>query len=170
MATRPTTDRVRESLFNILLARGDVPERVLDLYAGSGALGFEALSRGAKKVVFVDDKASACDSIRDNARTLGVEAACDVSRSRVHAWLSHATLEPFGWIFLDPPYAAEELDGALALLGSRPFAAPQATVVAEHEWRTALRDEYGALRVVDRRKYGQTGISLFSPSTEKEPA
>src|SRR5437763_200974 len=82
-ATRPTADRVREALFNILLSRGEVPERVLDLYAGSGALGLESLSRGVKQVVFVEEDPKTVEIIRANARELGVESACQIVCGRV---------------------------------------------------------------------------------------
>src|SRR5690348_4545839 len=77
-ATRPTSDKVREALFNILGVRGPVPERVLDLYAGSGALGLESLSRGAKRAVFVESDRPTCELIRKNAELLGLEAGIRV--------------------------------------------------------------------------------------------
>ncbi|HEY7957651.1 MAG TPA: 16S rRNA (guanine(966)-N(2))-methyltransferase RsmD [Polyangia bacterium] len=170
-ATRPTADRVREALFNILLARGPAPERVLDLYAGTGALGLEALSRGAHQAVFVDEAEDAIALISENALALGFSAACQPVRERVHTFLKRPPAAPFGWIFLDPPYATrpseKEMDRALALLGAGRWLAPDGVVVAEHEWRTAPAERHGALALSDRRRYGQTAVSIFTCTSEE---
>lgn len=166
--TRPTSDKVREALFNILSARGPAPARVLDLYAGSGALGLEALSRGATSALFVDADREACDLVRANAAQLGLGA--EVVCSPVVRWLAKATAEPFGWVFLDPPYEAHatgELDKALGLLADRGLLAPGGLAAAEHEWRhppkdrCAKRSDGPALRLSERRRYGQTTVSFY---------
>jgi 16S rRNA (guanine(966)-N(2))-methyltransferase RsmD len=160
--TRPTADRVREALFNILVARGEVPERVLDLYAGSGALGLEALSRGARDAVFVEEDARTVELIRQNARDLGLQDACRVVGARVREWLRKSPPNfQFGWIFLDPPYASDELDRALELLDEAALLQPGGVAVAEHEWRTAPSERHGGLALSDRRRYGQTALSFF---------
>jgi 16S rRNA (guanine(966)-N(2))-methyltransferase RsmD len=163
-ATRPTADRVRESIFNLLAARFELPRRVLDLYAGTGALGLEAVSRGAGAAVLVEESAKAARLIADNAAALGFGARSTVVTDRVVHWLSHggAGATTFGWVFLDPPYASHatgELDKALALLG--PLVERGGVVVAEHDWRHAPREEPGALALLDRRRYGQTAVSFY---------
>src|SRR5262245_35966215 len=154
--TRPTSDRVREAIFNIL---GPPPEgaRVLDLYAGAGGLGFEALSRGAAEVVFVDHSAEACRTIGDNARALGVADKVTVVRGDVRAVLARLA-GPFDWAFVDPPYAAADLDEALAALP------PVAVVVAEHDKRRPPSHRVGGLALADRRRYGDTAVSFYRPA------
>lgn len=157
--TRPTADRVREAVFNILAARGPTPARVLDLYAGTGALALEALSRGAREAVLVDVDPAALQAVRDNARALGLEAACRVVRDRVQAFLRKPSDLRFGWIFLDPPYAAGELDEALALLG--PWLDEGGLAIAEHPHKHPPPEEAGALALADRRRYGQSAVSFY---------
>ena len=134
---RPTSDRVRESLFN-LLAHGDygdppLPEgrRVLDLFAGTGALGLEALSRGAKWAVFIDDFAAARALIRENVDTLDVIGQTKIWR-RDATRLGPCRGEPFDLIFADPPYGSELAAKALASAREGGWIAPGAVVVLEH--------------------------------------
>jgi 16S rRNA (guanine966-N2)-methyltransferase len=160
--TRPTSDKVREAIFNILVTRAAVPERVLDLYAGSGALGLEALSRGAGAAVFVDADRDACDLVRKNAESLGLKNA-EVVCTPVVRFLAKAT-GAYGWIFLDPPYGSHqtgELEKALDLVGKRALLAPGGCCIAEHEWRHAPSADYAALALFDQRRYGQTVVSLY---------
>jgi 16S rRNA (guanine966-N2)-methyltransferase len=153
--TRPTADRVREAIFNILLARQDPPARVLDLYAGTGALGLEALSRGAGEAVFVESDPQACALIRENALALGF-SHFTIEESKV---LRYQPSGRFGWIFLDPPYASHELDKALRKL--EPHLDDGGVAVAEHEWRNAPAEKNGGLARIEVRRYGQTGVSFF---------
>jgi 16S rRNA (guanine(966)-N(2))-methyltransferase RsmD len=152
--TRPTSDRVREALFSILGAR--VAEaRVLDLFAGSGALGLEALSRGAAAVTFVERAPAARRALRANAETLGAEA--EIVRAEALKWLRAASGEArqYDLVFLDPPYRqAEGLGAALsdllpAVLGR------DALVVAESDRRTPLEL---TIPTLDERRYGDTLI------------
>jgi 16S rRNA (guanine966-N2)-methyltransferase len=180
-ATRPTADRVREALFNILCAHdlgaasGTVAGtvalkgRVLDLYAGTGALGLEALSRGAASAVFVDEAEEACRVVAANAAALGLTARCRVERDKALHFLRRA-LVPAGGAFelvlLDPPYAAREtgeLDKALGLLGERALIAPGGVAVAEHHWRTRTPERAGPLVRRDQRRYGETAVSFYMP-------
>ena len=162
-ATRPTADRVREALFNILLSGGEPPpSQVLDLYAGTGALGLEALSRGVERATLVEEHAPTASLIRENAAALGLEASVSVVAAKVHDWLRRATVEHgFGWVFLDPPYAqAGELEGSLRMLAGSALLSPGALVVAEHE----ARDQPMApdpLERVDQRSYGQTALTFW---------
>jgi 16S rRNA (guanine966-N2)-methyltransferase len=155
-ATRPTSDRVREALFSVL--GGSVQDaRVLDLYAGSGALGIEALSRGAASVLFVDRSPRAITAIRANLKALGIDA--DVRRLEARAALrtASARADAYDLVFLDPPYrrAAElgrELSEALAAV-----LAPRARVVSESDRRDPLELDFP---LVDERRYGDTVIRI----------
>ncbi len=161
-STRPTSDKVRQAIFNILVARGEPPPRVLDLYAGSGALGLEALSRGAGAALFVDADGDACDLVRANATALGLSG--EVKCMPVVRWLAKEGGGAFGWIFLDPPYDSHqtgELDKALGLIADKGLLDGDGVLVAEHEWRHAPEDCYGPLALFDRRRYGQTAVSFY---------
>jgi 16S rRNA (guanine966-N2)-methyltransferase len=154
-ATRPTSDRVREALFSIL---GDRVQdaRVLDLFAGSGALGLEALSRGAQSVTFVDDDRAAIAAIKANLAAL--KARAEVRQSDALRFLSGAL--QYDLIFLDPPYRlAERL--APPLSEALPAAlAPGAVAVAESDRRAPLALE---LPLNDERRYGDTLIRIYGP-------
>jgi len=153
-ATRPTADRVREALFSIL---GDVSGlRVLDLYAGSGALGIEALSRGAAAAVFVDSSQAAVTAIRRNLTELGLEAP--VQRRDALAYLAMAAGgDPYDLVFADPPY-----DSALRVgpdLAERlpPILSEDAVIVTESNKRAPLELPFPLLR---ERSYGDTRIAV----------
>ena len=162
---RPTSDRVRESLFN-LLAHGDygdppLPEgrRVLDLFAGTGALGLEALSRGAKWAVFIDDFAAARALIRENVDTLGVIGQTKIWR-RDATRLGPCRGDPFDLIFADPPYGSGLGIKALASAQQGGWIAPGAVVVLEHATAEAA-PAVDWLHPVDARRYGETTITIF---------
>ncbi len=170
-STRPTSDKVREAIFNILGSLTEPPARVLDLYAGSGALALEALSRGAGAAVLVDAERDACDLIRVNAGALGlsVEVVC----SPVVRWLAKEAGGAFGWIFLDPPYGSHEtgeLDKALDLVAKKGLLDASGIAVAEHDWRQAPDERYGPLALFDRRRYGQTAVSFYRHLDEAHAA
>jgi 16S rRNA (guanine966-N2)-methyltransferase len=157
--TRPTADRVREALFSILGARVD-GARVLDLFAGSGALGIEALSRGAESAVFVDDAPAAMRAIRGNLEALGIDA--DVRRSDALRFLGAApgSGAQYDLVFLDPPYRladtlADRLSEALPAV-----LAPGAVAVAESDRRAPLALD---LPLLDERRYGDTLIRIYGP-------
>jgi 16S rRNA (guanine966-N2)-methyltransferase len=154
-ATRPTSDRVREALFSIL---DDVEDaRVLDLFAGSGALAIEALSRGAADATLVDSSPAAVSAIRRNLERLGIQA--DVHRERVLRFLERARAgaPQYDLVFLDPPYRhagslSAELSAALV-----PVLAPSARIVAESDRRDPLKLEF---ELHDARRYGDTLIQI----------
>jgi 16S rRNA (guanine966-N2)-methyltransferase len=159
--TRPTSDRVREALFSIL---GDrvAGARVLDLFAGSGALAIEALSRGAAEAVLVDSSAAAVAAIRRNLAEVGVDA--EVRRQDALAYLRGASRDArqYDLVFLDPPYRhasalGRELSGALG-----PVLAPAARVVAESDRRAPLELDLDC-EVLDERRYGDTLIRIHGP-------
>jgi 16S rRNA (guanine966-N2)-methyltransferase len=162
---RPTSDRVRESLFN-LLTHGDygdppLPEgrRVLDLFAGTGALGLEALSRGAARAVFIDDFATARALIRQNVDTLGVIGQIKIWR-RDATRLGPCRGGPFDLIFADPPYGLELGAKALASAHQGGWITPGAVIVLEHA-AAENAPEADWLTCVDERRYGETAITIF---------
>ncbi|MEM6465691.1 MAG: 16S rRNA (guanine(966)-N(2))-methyltransferase RsmD [Pseudomonadota bacterium] len=156
---RPTSDRVRESLFNIL-ETGDFPgvdgARVLDLFAGTGALGFEALSRGAAFALFVDDGPAARALIRENIDALGVIGTTKLYR-RDATRLGENRGKPYDYVFLDPPYGQGLGERALASARAGGWLAEGAVVVWE-EGRDVNPPPW--LELVDRRRYGETRVSL----------
>ena len=156
---RPTTDRVRESLFNVLSHR-DVIEgaRVLDVFAGTGALGLEALSRGAVHATFIDDGRVAQGLIRENISKLGVGGTTRVIRKDATR-LPSCEGAPYDLIFLDPPYGKGLGERAMQCLFDGGWIAPGAAVVWEESRPIAPPDGFA---LVDQRKYGDSRISLLS--------
>jgi 16S rRNA (guanine966-N2)-methyltransferase len=153
---RPTPDRLREALFNILAPRieGAI---FADLYAGTGAVGIEALSRGARHSIFVEYKHAAVKTIRENLRSLGVEGRAEVRQGRATAMIPR--LEA-GIVFLDPPYALEnEYMAALDLLGEN---APP-LVIVQHPLRLKLAESYGDLHRTRLVKHGDNALSFYQP-------
>ncbi len=161
--TRPTADRVRETIFNILGQRLS-GERVLDLYAGSGALGLEALSRGAATAVLVERDREAAKICTENAATLGYGGRAEVVRAEVPAALGRIA-GPFDLVFVDPPYALGPGE-ALQLLAARGLVAPGGLVVAEHGKREETAAAYGDLVRMDLRRFGDTAVSFFERTQE----
>lgn len=163
--TRPTADRTRESLFNILSHRADFSferARVVDLYAGSGALGFEAMSRGGEFCLFVEIDAEARGAIRDNVEALGLFGATRVHRrSATMLGLKPAGVgAAFSLAFLDPPYGKNLAQPALAALKAGDWLAEGAIVVVEQGKDEAPVAEAG-FEEVDRRVYGAAQIGLY---------
>lgn len=156
---RPTSDRVRESLFNVL-EHGDYPAlegaRVLDLFAGTGALGFEALSRGAHHVTFIEKGRAGQTLIRKNASLLGCESQISML-ARDATKLGPNTGEPFDICFLDPPYHKELGAAALTVANAGHWLAPEALVILEEGGRTVLPD---GVALHDVRQYGDTYIHI----------
>ena len=157
---RPTTDRVRESLFNVL-THGDYPEiegaRVLDLFAGTGALGLEALSRGAAHVQFVDDGNKANALIKQNIQNLNLRNETNVYR-RNATKLGENRGEPFNLVFLDPPYGKGLGEKAIAACIAGNWIADNALIVWEEN--APITPPTG-LTILDSRKYGDTTITIL---------
>ncbi|MFW0784628.1 16S rRNA (guanine(966)-N(2))-methyltransferase RsmD [Gordonia sp. CPCC 206044] len=160
--TRPTSDRVREAVFNIIDARIDLDgARVLDLYAGSGALGLEALSRGAASAEFVDSRRKATTVIAANARACGVERRVRVTARPVATQLAGDPSELFDIVFLDPPYDLDNdaMSADLARVAAA-WAAPGALVVVERAIRAAVTEWPMGLRVLVSKTYGDTRVEV----------
>jgi len=156
MDVRPTPDRLREALFNVLAPR--IQALVFaDLYAGSGAVGIEALSRGAAKAIFVEQKFAAVRTIRENLRTLEIAGRAEVRQGRATAMIPRVEADI---VFLDPPYALEnEYAAALGLLGEK----PPALVIVQHPPRLKLADRYGQLHLTRLLKQGDNALSFYEP-------
>jgi 16S rRNA (guanine966-N2)-methyltransferase len=157
-AIRPTADRLRESLFNILVhAYGDPVSgaRVLDLFAGTGALGIEALSRGAAFVLFIDESAEARALLRENVATLGLGGASRIFRRDATKLGPAHPLAPFSLAFLDPPYGHALAAGALAAARAGGWLAPDALIVVEEAAKSAFAVPEGFMEA-ERRRYDDT--------------
>jgi 16S rRNA (guanine(966)-N(2))-methyltransferase RsmD len=166
--TRPTSDRLRETLFNVLVPRIE-GARFLDLYAGSGAVGLEALSRGARAAAFVEKAPAALKALRENLARLDANQGAQVAATSAGAFLRRvAAAEPFDIVFLDPPYDADtEYETVLGLLGgaSAGLLADGAVVVAEHRRKDQLASQYGALVRVRLLEQGDAGLSFFEAAS-----
>jgi len=163
---RPTPDRVREALFSMLASRLGSFEglRVLDLFAGSGALALEALSRGAETAFLVDQGAQAARVIPANIRACAMESRATFLRSGVLQALPRLQGgQVFDLIILDPPYGQELVAPVLVAVAKLGLLAPEGLVCAETDRRDPLPDTIGTLERVVLRQYGSTTIHLFSP-------
>lgn len=160
--TRPTADRVREAVFSALAARIDLDgSRVLDLYAGSGALGLEALSRGAAELVLVEADARAAAVARANVAAVGLPGA-SVRTSRVASLLAGGTDAPFDLVLADPPYAVTEVavTGVLTALLERGWLADDALVVLERASRGPSTTWPDGLDLLWERSYGEARLEI----------
>ena len=167
LATRPTSDRLRETLFNVLAPRIQ-GANFLDLYAGSGAVGIEALSRGASQVCFVERAPAAQSVLRANLARLKIIAGFQIHKVSVGAFLRRPQLnetQNFDLVFLDPPYdAAQEYAATLGLLGSAAagLLAPSAFVIAEHRRKERLETRYGSLERMRLLEQGDAALNFFA--------
>ena len=163
---RPTADRVRESLFNLLGQFFEGGE-VLDLYAGTGALAFEALSRGMTHAVLVDQGAEAARLVAENARALGLEGSIALLRMPVARALPRLAGEGrrFSLVFADPPYAEGAVAEVVRGVGEGQLLADGGTLVVEHGRREVVPDTLAGLDRVDSRQFGDTVVSLFRSAT-----
>jgi 16S rRNA (guanine966-N2)-methyltransferase len=168
LATRPTSDRLRETLFNVLAPR-IAQATFLDLYAGSGAVGLEALSRAARSVVFVERAPVALKALRANLTRLGLVSGFDIESGSVSAylWRRRDSAEGFDIVFLDPPYdAAEEYAASLEQLGKAQtgLLATGSVVIAEHRRREQLEARYGSLLRTRLLEQGDAALSFYAVS------
>lgn len=159
-ATRPTSEKVREAMFNILGPRDVTSGRVLDLFAGSGAVGIEALSRGAVHATFVDSAKPALAVTQTNLRELGLLDRATTHAGDAVAFIKRPVAEPWSFVFIDPPYASELAVRAGQAL-PRENLAEGAVVVIEHDRRNAPPDALGSLVRTDERRYGDTLLSFY---------
>ena len=164
---RPTADRLRETLFNVLGAGN--PEALtgstwIDLYAGTGAVGIEALSRGAAMVYFAESSRAAADMIAENLKSLGIASGAQIVRANTARTVRQ--LESAGviadFVFLDPPYRMkEEYSLTLETLASSPLVQDLTTVIAEHEKRFDPGESFGQLQRYRKLEQGDAGLSFY---------
>jgi 16S rRNA (guanine966-N2)-methyltransferase len=159
LTTRPTPDRLREALFNVLAPR--IAETVfMDLYAGTGAVGIEALSRGARRAIFVEKNRAAVEVIRSNLRTLGLEGRAEVLTSKPGPVIERMSADI---VFLDPPYELErEYDLTMQALS----AGESNLAIVQHASRVALEPDYGRLHRFRVLKQGDNSLSLYERNSE----
>lgn len=162
---RPTTDRVKESVFNKL--QGDWEgASVLDLYAGTGNIGFEALSRGACRVVAVELSAKSIAIIRRNVEELGLADDHSIVKDDVLRWLGRYQGPAFDIVMADPPFTESLADDTLKQLAASNAVGPQTTVVVEASSHETVAETYSNLACWDRRDYGDKQISFWSRPVE----
>lgn len=166
LSTRPTSDRLRETLFNVLAPRIQ-GAAFLDLYAGSGAVGIEALSRGAARVTFVERATPALKVLRANLDRLGITQGFRIQTGSVVSFLRgpRSGAAEFDIVFLDPPYdAAGEYEAVLSLVGDEAssFLAPGAVVIAEHRKKELLDPRYGSLQRTRLLEQGDAALSFYT--------
>mgnify|MGYP002631965075 CR=1 FL=1 len=157
---RPTSEKVRSAIFSILGPDVVVGATVLDLYAGTGVLGMEALSRAAESVVFVEAREAICHSIRASLAELEMTNQARVVKASAENALGHDE-ENFSLVFIDPPYRIDPWDSILGRMGSGDLLADNAVVIAEHYYKRELASAYGGLVKTTHRRYGDTSISIF---------
>ena len=157
---RPALDQVKEAVFNILFDVTDL--RVLDLFAGTGSMGIEALSRGAKHATFVDDFASAITIIRKNLKLCGFEGRADVFHAKAMTAIKRLSKQgkSFGLIFVDPPYLKNFVVPTLLALSQSDIILSSSIIIVEHHPKEPI-GPIEKLKVVDSRRYGQTLITFL---------
>ncbi len=161
-AVRPTAGRVREAIFNILHFYIE-QTIVLDLFAGTGAMGIEALSRGAGRALFIDNNRSVLTVIKRNIRTCGLEAVTETHQQDATGNLTGLSLRGlvFDLVFMDPPYGQEAVRPALAALAASGSLKPGSRIVVEHSPKEPIYDEIGRYKQRDQRRYGKTLVSFL---------
>jgi 16S rRNA (guanine(966)-N(2))-methyltransferase RsmD len=160
--TRPTTDKVKEAIFSMIgpYFNGGLG---LDLFAGTGALGIEALSRGMERVIFIDMEKTSTLVVEDNLRTLGFKEQSEVYRNEAQRALKVLGKRglKFDLIFLDPPYRMKQVDEILLQIQLMEMVHDQAVVLVEHEAGHTYADEIGRFNVRKRTVYGETAITIY---------
>jgi 16S rRNA (guanine966-N2)-methyltransferase len=166
-SVRPATDKVKGAIFNIMQSRVDWTESaVLDLYAGSGSVGIEAMSRGAKKVIFVENSRSAVKFLKLNLETIGADGSAQVVFGDVDKFLQSA-FSKYDVIFADPPYAIESLPVLPTKIFEKDVVAKNGYVIIEHPTRYEFQPS-SLWEVVVQKEYGRTSVSFFQHRKPEE--
>lgn len=161
-STRPTSDRVRESVFNILRDRVN-ESNILDIFAGTGSMGFEALSRGGMEAVFIEKNNKAANVIAQNAKLLGCIDMIKIIKKDVFKAIDDLAREKyiFDLIFMDPPYNTKIESSVLSAILEANILSRPGLIVIEHDSNDRMPNDVGILMRTDMRKYGNTGVSLY---------
>ena len=157
---RPTTDRVREAIFSMIASYIDSGSHGLDLYAGSGALGIEALSRGAEWIDFVDQEPRCCAIIRQNLEKVGLVEKSHIYCCSVGKALTFLDHE-YDIIFVDPPYSDRAIESLVTQLDSSKYMNERTLLVIPHSSRLSMAEKYGWLSLAKERRHGDTCISIY---------
>jgi 16S rRNA (guanine966-N2)-methyltransferase len=157
---RPTSSKVREALFDILRDRID-GALFVDLYAGTGTVGLEALSRGAKKAVFVEQSYTRVRIIQDNVTNLGFQGIADIIKGRSCDFVAQYSGESVDICFVDPPYKSDEIDRVLPLIGEKDFLRRQGIVIVEHFFKKKVPEKVGKVIVQRSYRYGDTLLTFY---------
>jgi len=163
---RPTADKVKGSIFNIIASNfGHLDNMmVLDLFSGTGSLGIEALSRGAAKSVFIDENPGSINILKENIDTCGFAERSEIIQAKVESGINLLSKRGnrFNLVFLDPPYEKGLIEKTVEEIINKEILDDSAVVIAEHSVREQPLMEYDGLTLTDRRKYGDTEISFYS--------
>lgn len=167
--TRPTTDKVKEALFSMIgpYFEGGL---VLDLFAGTGGLGIEALSRGMDKAIFVDLDYKSVETVKANLKTVGLTEQAEVYKNDAERALKTLAKRgaSFDLVFLDPPYRLKHGDQLMERMDELKLLEDQAVLVLEYESSCAYRDNFGRFKLIRKTDYGETGISIYVYEKENE--
>ena len=162
LRVRPTSERVRGAMFSMIGNSEIQGKYILDLYSGTGALGIEALSRGARYVDFVEKESRQCQMIRSATDDFGFSDQVHIYQSKVEKMLK-SSKEKYEIIFMDPPYESREIDLAMNLINQNTLLKANGLIVIEHSSRDHLYTKYGQLKMSKNRNYGDTDVSIFKP-------
>ena len=165
---RPTSSKVREALFDIIRNEIDGASFV-DLYAGTGTVGFEALSRGASRAIFVEPNDLRAITIKRNADEFGFREKAQVVKSRAHEFLekSSSKKEIFDIFFVDPPYHSEEIKKVLPMIGEKGLLNKSGVVIVEHFFKREMPETAGELKIDRSYRYGDTMLTFYRKSVNK---
>jgi 16S rRNA (guanine966-N2)-methyltransferase len=166
LRTRPMADKIREAAFSMLWSLGSQPERVLDLYAGSGSVGIEALSRGAIHADFVEGASAACVVIRQNLRTTGFDDAGTVHQMQVRQFIDRVN-EPYDLVIMDPPYADPDIVDVMHQLSGSRAVTDGTVLLIGHSPRVTLPEVAGNLVRLRQRCHGDSCFSIYEYDAEQ---
>jgi len=167
--TRPMQDKIKESLFSMLMSLGVDPDRIADIYAGTGSVGIEAISRGASHGDFVDQNAAAVKVVRENLKRCRFEDRSNVYQSTASAFIARAH-EPYDLVILDPPYADPEIETTMTQLAASSLIQSGTIVAIGHSPRVTLPDQIGRLERLRLRCHGDSCFSIYEADLPAEPA
>jgi 16S rRNA (guanine966-N2)-methyltransferase len=165
LRTRPMADKIREAAFSMLWSLDVQPERVLDLYAGSGSVGIEALSRGAVHADFVEGTSAACAVIRDNLRTTGFEDSGRVHHMQVRQFIDRVS-EPYDFVVMDPPYADQDIANVMQQIAESKAVEDGTVLLIGHSPRVTLPESTGGLVRLRERCHGDSCFSIYEFMTD----